>query len=372
MIPGWYALDKILIRTGNIVFTREFEASRGSAFLKGLEDRTSSHFDGEINHFRVLVWPQVKTLDVRMSLYNTIHLEHPRSLLVEISTGWNNIIQGKVLLRAGSAGLRLHTADAVLASNNTTLLDQSQPGDIVFGSISADANLVLRVPYGLESDLKEITVRIEVSFTTAKGEFMYCCNPTFPVLLPLGVNVQDSFQEDSLFSKFTISTASAVPLRVLNCHLQSSADYDVISPPLRNGDFDVFARQPLSFISTVCRKPWSKNVERLSQAVQQRLLLQIEYRCLDQEISETIERSLWKSLAFANLLEISRLLIPNVLAKFRSILSIQDLETIGLLREIDVSIIIDSIWATIASGVRPACRDKTTKWLKDCHKVLLF
>lgn len=359
-----------MIKSGNIVFTREFFPSRGNAFLTTSLSPASSGSINNTDQFRVLVWPQSRALDVRLSLCNTIHLEHPRSLHVEIITGWNDVTEGKVSLRAGSAGLRLHIADAVLASGDTTLLDQSQPGDIVFGSISADANLVLRVPYGLESDLKEITVKVEVSFTTLKGTFMYCCSPTIPILLPLGVNVQDIFQQGSLFSKFTISTANAIPLCVSKCHLQGSSDFEVTSPPLGDEKFEVFTRQPLSFISSICRKPRKNTASRSDQAVQQRLLLQIEYHCLDQEISETIERSLLNSLAAANLLEISRLLIPNLLAKYRSKLSIQDFETAGLLRETDISTILDSIWAIMASGVRPECRDKATKWLRDCHKVL--
>ena len=362
----------MLIKSENIVFTRRFFPSRGGdAFFTALLDPASSESMDVADHFRVLVWPQYGAFDVHLSLCNVIHLERPRSLHVELFSGWNDIIQGKVFLRAGSAGLRLHTAEAIIASGNTTLLDASQPGDIVFGNISADTNIVLKIPYGLESDLKEITVKIEVSFTTLKGTFTCCSNPTIPILLPLGVNVQDIFQQDSLFSKFTISTANAIPLCVSKCQLQSSVDFDVASPPLGDEKFGVFARQPLSFISMICRKLRENPANWSDQAAQQGLLLQIEYRCLDQEISETIERSLMNSLAAADLLEISRLLIPNLLAKYRSKLSIQDFEMVGLLREIDISTILESIWATVASGVMPGCRNRATKWLTDYQKVLL-
>lgn len=370
MIPGWYTLDKVLIKAGNIIFTREYNTPRGNAIPVTPASKPSFKSIDDSEQFRLLVWPQISSMNVRLSLCNTIHLEHPRSLDVEVSTGWNDILQGQMLLRAGSAGLRLHTADAIVVGGSSTLLDQSQPGIIVFSNVSADSRLVLRIPYGLESDLKEITVKIEVLFTTAKGNFTYCCTPIIPVLLPLGVNVQDTFQQSSLFSKFTISTSNATPLRITHCHLQSSVDFEVTSSPLKDEKFDVFARQPLSFISRVRRKSQLDMNSRLDRTDPNRLLLQIQYRCLDQEISETIERSLLESLNTSSLQEISRLLIPNVLARYRSQLSSQELERIGLLREMDISDILDSAWAAVATGVRPECRSRTIEWLKGLHKVL--
>lgn len=40
-------------------------------------------------------------------------------------------------------------------------------------------------------------VKIELTFTTPKGEFFFAANPSVPVALPLAVNVQDVFKRDA-------------------------------------------------------------------------------------------------------------------------------------------------------------------------------
>jgi trafficking protein particle complex subunit 10 len=371
MRPGWYLLDEILIRSENIIFTHDPVASHASALFAEPSNRLPSA-DGNIGQARVLVWPQAHSLDVRLTHHNEIRLEQPRSITVEISTGWNNISQGKLLLRAGSAGLRIHTADASIFSGDSTLLDQSQIGSVCFGQVLAHSTIAMKVPYALESDLREITVKIEVSYTTAKGTFTYACTPSIPILLPLGVSVQDIFQRAALFSRFTISTVDAIPIRVTRCHLQSSADHEVSSPSLTNGALDVFARQPLSLISRIYRRPPSNAKAGGIHSMPKRLLLEVEYRCLDQDIVRSVELRLLESLQAANLHGFSRLLIPSLLRDLSSRFTVQELEISGLLREICVHRILDSHWDTISVGIEPVHRDVIATWLVRWKKVCKY
>lgn len=364
-------MEKLSIRSENIIFALDFPSLRNDTISPRSTVSVSSEALENISQSQILVWPQVRAFHVRLFLNSKIHLERPRSIDIEISTGWNYISRGKLSLRAGSAGLRLHTADTVLVDGNTTVIEQSQPGDIVFGQVLADSSVLFRIPYGVENDPKEITVKVEVSFTTTYGEFTYGSCHTIPILLPLGVNVQDVFHQDTLFSKFTISTATSVPLRISKCHLQSSEYFDVVSPPLTDKKLDVFVRQPLSFVSKVCQKLKKDSNGKVDLKAQRRLLLEIEYHCLDQEINDVVEQSLTKSLTGANLQELSRLLVPAVLTRLRSSLSIQELEMVRMLDEIDIGAALESVWTVLSASVQPGLRIRFANWVKEWNKVCI-
>lgn len=324
-----------------------------------------------VNPARILVWPSLRALEAHLSMHNKIHLAHPRSVDIEISTGWNHISHGKVSLRAGSAGLRLRTANAQLMSGNTTMVDQSQPGILGFGELFAETKVVLRIPYDLESDLKEITIKVEISYTTPQGDFAYACNPKISSLLPLGVNVQDTFQQDSLFSRFTINTANLVPLRISRCYIEGSDEFEVSSPSLADERYDIFPRQPLSLVTKIRLKDRKGKSIRKGSA-HEKLFLMIEYHALDQEILDAIEKHFSAALAASDLQDLVRLLIPVLLAKSRSRLSVQGLEVIGLRREITLNTVVDNDWSTVISGLKPERRGELSRWLLDWQEVLSF
>lgn len=369
MIPAWYLLNQILIRSENIIFIQNFSLFQYDPLSADPGNTVSTGLGKSIGQVRILVWPLPNALEVRLAQYNKIHLEQTRSVEIEVNTGWNNISEGRILLRAGSAGLRLRTADALLLSGNTTIVDQSQPGNITFGELHADTTMGLRIPYDLESDLKEITVKIEVLYTTAKGDFTYACNLKVPGLLPLGVNVQDTFHEDALFSKFTISTANSIPLRITRCYIEDSPDLDVFSPSLADVKLDVFARQPFSLMSKISQKQRNGRGPGIRGSAPASLLLKIEYRCLNQEVCETAEQCFAKALASSSLRDLLRLLIPVLLAKLRSKLSIQELEMIGTRREITLDTVLDNDWSVILSGVKPDRHQELATWLIEWQEV---
>ncbi len=368
-IPGWYALNEISLRSENISFTQDFSLLRVDPLSAGSRDSVLLDPAESVNQVRILVWPSPQALEARLFLHNQIHLEQPRSIQIEVNTGWNHILKGKVILRAGSAGLRLRTADALLPSGKITTTGQSQPGSINFGEISAETNMVLRIPYDLESDLKEITIKIEILYTTSKGDFTYACNSKISALLPLGVNVQDIFQQDALFSKFTINTANLIPLRLSRCYMQDSLDFDVSSPPLTNERLDVYSRQPYSLMTRIRVKRNSVSSPKKTSA-QARLLLKIEYRCLDQEVCETLEQRFKEALTASNLQDLTRLLVPVLSAKLRSKLSILKLEQIGLRREIRLNTILDDDWSMVSTGIKVERRYVLERWLIDWARVL--
>ena len=368
-MPAWYVLDQITIQSENILFTHDLSPPPTGPFFAGKRDSTSLGSATARHQARILIWAHPQSLEARLSHCKSINLEQTRSLVMDIFSGWNDISEGRIQLRAATAGLRLHTAEAKFQDSDTNILDQSQPGSIKFGYVSANTTLGLMLPYSLESDLKEIVVKIEVSYTTAEANLTYACNPKISILLPVGVNVQDIFKEKALFAKFTISAADSTPLRVSRCSLEGTEDFEVTTPPLADGELDVFARQPLSLVSKICRSAQSKMKLGKDNQLQRKLLLQIEYCRVDRVITTAVERSFSVALAGSPFQDFSRVLLSALSTGLRARILSQDLEMIEIMREINVGAFQDYDWDRTLSGLLPGRRQALRDWLHNWHKV---
>lgn len=310
------------------------------------------------------VYPDFEALHAMVLNSKKIHLQQPRSLEVHLLTGRNDISHGKLLLKAGSGGLRLHTADAVLTSGDLHITSKSRPGMIEFDGVNAKKILRIRIPYSVESDLKEIVVKLEIAYTTGHGDFSFACSPKISILLPLGVNVQDIFKEEALFSKFSIFTANSVPIRLLHCRLEGNAAFKVSSPPMTGIELDIFARQPVTLMAKIHRE---QNRYHNSAELSRRLSLQVQFICLDEEVSAVVEQAFTASIAESGFKQYTWLLTPYLLATLRSRLSVQDYEVIGLLREVNLGPSSDFNWSSLLTALPKETRQQVLNWLSSWH-----
>ncbi|KAI4267872.1 MAG: hypothetical protein L6R38_008056 [Xanthoria sp. 2 TBL-2021] len=357
MCPAWYRIERIEIRSANIVFTHD---ATSNASFDGL---ASSDGILQLNSTRVLVWPDEKALEARPSLCKSISLGKPRSIEILISSGRNKVSHGKLSVRACSAGLRLHTAETDVVSGNCLILQKAQAGNVEFGALDAQSKTIFRVPYGIESDLRKIKVKVEVSYTVEGQGYQYNCIGELPIQLPLSVNVQDSFQERSLFSNFKIDTANSMPLRIGGYTMHSTKAFQVALPPLGSAPLTIFARQPLSLVAKIRQsRPETANAQT-SLSPDRMLMLRIKYACVEHEISTAVEDVLTEALIKSEFTDLSRLLVTVLGKVLRSTLSSQDLETIGLLGEIQMSSFEQHLWQPVLNGLHPDRRDKVAKWL---------
>jgi len=364
---GWFILDQICIKSSNIVFTLNLSPEKQVPLFPRNRDSTSSANGNEhTDHQSLLVWPRTGSLEARVSHYEAINLEQPSSIKVELSTGQNNVIDCRVFLRAASAGLRLHTAEAKLIDGDIKLMDVSQSGSISISSLPPDTKADIIIPYSIETDLREISVRIMIEYTTSDGEFAYTCNTNLPIFLPLAINVQDVFKQAVLVSKFTIGTSSSVPVRISNCRLEGTPDFRVEMPPRKGDDFDVFVRQPLSLISKIYQNSRQFNG---STVARNKLFLKLEYRCLDTIVHAAVQKRFLSALEATTHQKFSRVLGPTLLTALRSRVGAQDLEAICLLREVDMGTFDEWGWDLLLAGIPSEDSQGLERWLRSWHEV---
>ena len=369
MLPlGWYALGNISIQIANLIFVNDASPTSGVSLFTMFGDPTTSNRNSQ-DQARLLIWPTPRSLKARVTHCEDVNLELPRSIKVELFSGENEVSQGKLLLRAASAGLRLHTAKALVDKGEVNITDNTQPGTITFNGIPAGTTAYIRVPYSVENDLKDIVVRVEVSYTTSDGDFTYASNSKISILLPLAINVQDIFKRSVLFSRFTIGTASSVPLRIFNCHLEGNEDFYVDSPALTNTEHDVFDLQPLSYISRIRQRLDRQKSTGKGEPFKRRLHLQIEFRCLDEEICAAAEILFFAALERSAFQVYSRILKPILSATLRKSFSVQRLEPAVLQREFRLENFDEREWALYLSGLAIDQRQLLAAWLKTWHEV---
>ena len=366
MFPAWYVLNQVTIISGNILFVHSLSPPSDDPPLA--RSRYSARFEFT-NRRRLLVWALSRSLEARLFHSENTHIERSKSIVVKISSGWNEILQGRLSLRAASAGLRLHTAQAEMQDAKVTITDKSQPGSISFGQFHSKITADIKVPYSLESDLKEIVVRAEVTYATERGEYVYACGSKISTVLPITINVRDSFKESVLFSTFFVGTANSIPVRILKCTVEGNEDFSATSQTL-DGELDVFVRQPLSLVSRIRRTSPGGRYMDANEIRQKKLYLHVKYRCLDQGILTLIETVYLEALAATPLQKLARLLVPVLLTTLLSKFSTQQLEVAGLLYEIDLGTFEDYGWeSSILGGLAPDLGEELARWLRHWHNV---
>ena len=369
MLPGWYIVNKIIIFCEKIVFTYEGSPIDKTTSGPSLEAQEQPLGRVATERSSIRLWPACKALRVCLGLWHEIHLEQLRSIVIEIHSGHNDIDSGDLLLRASSAGLRLQTSDFDLLEGNVRMIYESSSGLIRFQGLLNESALKLRIPYRLENDTKEISIRTEVRYSTKGESYTYGDIFNLSILLPLGVNVQDIFKRSSLFSKFAISASTSVPLRLLNCRLEGTDDFEAVSIPMEESNLLVSPKQPVSMVCRIARRSRESSKEL---SLRRRLSMHIEYQCLDEEICASISHQLLTDLSMSDFAKFSRLLQPWAEMVTRSHLLNYDLDVVGLSREVGVGSFHEFAWQRLLEGVPRGIREDLSMWLQEWHQVQIL
>ena len=361
-MSGWYHVESITLKAEQVVFEHAY-LRRKAASAHPFDFTAEAHAQKDIP--KILVWPPPRAFAVEARGDPRVNLEHPKTILFELSAHENEVLHGTMTVRPGSAGLRLHTAEAQMDESGCRILDSSTPGSISFAGLSSGSKVCIRIPIRLDVDLREIMVRSEVVYATERGKYVGGDSHVIPITLALGVNVQDMFKENALFSKFSISCSTSVPLRILSCQLESSDNFTATTPDIDLGSLIVFPKQPLPVVYRVRRK---KEISGQADR-QEKLFMQIDYVCLNEEIATAAKDALLRGLQPSSYGNFSRLLAPHLSRELGDKRHAADYEQIGLLREFTLPPYGDLGWDRILAAIQPQQQRSLAAWLERWHET---
>ena len=307
-----------------------------------------------------------------------MHLDRNRSLEIELSSGWNDVTSGELHVRAATAGLRIQTSEAKVVDGSLEISKESGAGVVRFGTMASGMSAKLRMPFNLEHEVNDISIKLEISYTTESGTFFFATMPNMSIMLPLGVNVQDVFKHRALFSKFTISSATPSPLRLLSSKLENSDVFEAQCGLTLTRPLVIFPRQPASILYKITKSsPPKYRKDRKSS-----LSLVLHYVCLQEEIDFAVSRNLLEALRDTPMHPYTRLVVPTVLAELRARMSPYDLETTAILSEVSTLTLSGVRWRDHFSGLGQTTdqnentatllSDRIQAWQQQTHSIPLI
>ncbi|KAF1829879.1 hypothetical protein BDW02DRAFT_508914 [Decorospora gaudefroyi] len=374
---GPYMVDRIVLEAKRIVFVHEpFQKTEATTPL-GILTSVSAHSLRAAKKARILCFPRPEAFQARIYLSHFIHIDKPRHIEVECSSGWNETSSAEIRLKSASAGLRLRTANATIAAGDIKIEDNKlTPGVIPIGPMVANSTATLRVPYDMEAILQDLTIKIDVEYYTDSGQFQYTSSFTIPVELPLDVNVHDHFKSKSLFSKFNIKTANQVPLELLDVALEGSEEFDVQAPRRPKESAIVFPKQPVAVTYKVTKKATDAAKRRQSRiSTTGSLSLSVEYRCLNEDVLDRVRKFFADAIEDSPVQRLGRLLTDTFATQLEHNILPHQYESIALLGKVELGAFEDIGWAECLESLPLVNRDDTQNWLQNWHekhKILLL
>ncbi|KAI2619486.1 trafficking protein particle complex subunit 10 [Hypomontagnella submonticulosa] len=337
-IAGSYEIDKIDLGASNLRLHHEREASQP---VNKDSDMLQSPY--------ISIYHRSDTLDVRLHASKHIQLDRNNTVDIELDSGWNDLTGAEVRVKAATGGLRLLTSEAKCVG--AVDFSKAPEGSLFhFGPIPKHTSARIRFPYTVEQETPNISVRIEVSYTTEHGSFFFSKTPSIETALALGVNVQDVFKHKALFSRFTVSTASHRPLRLFRSELISSEVFESEFGVPPSAPVVIFPKQPASLLYKITRKLDVKIHPKIGKT----MYLRLHYSVLQEEIESLIENSLTESLQDTPLYPFSRLLCSAVIPHIRHNLTSHDLERAVLLGSVSTTFLSSVNWAKYFAGLGKA------------------
>ena len=365
-------VDKIVLEAKRIVFVHEPISKAEAPTPLGIITSASVTSLKAAKKARVQCFPRAEALDACVYLSRFIHIDKPRHIEVTCTTGSNEIERAEIRLRSASAGLRLRTANASLESEEGVIEDSQKSGIISIGAMTKDSTIRLKIPYDMETILQDLTVKADIDYYTANGQFQYFASFRIPVELPLDVNVHDHFKSKSLFSKFNIKTANQVPLELLDIELGGTGEFDVHAPERSKQPLYVFPKQPVAITYRIIKKDVGDEEQRQSRPSKTGSLdLSVKYRCQNEDVLDRLRVLFTDAVKGSPVAHLSRLLVTAFVDRSEHKIIPHQYEKIALLEKIDMGTFEELDWADCLDSLQQTVRNQTRLWLQGWLKVQL-
>lgn len=356
-LQGKYFVDRLEMKSGNLVFT--FNSSHHAGLPLGFREAEEAE---ELDRRPyIFCYPPPGGLWAKVVSPHLINLEAMRTLELELNSGRNDIKAGTIRVRPATAGLRLRIAEAEVVEGDLEVVANNDSGVIEFTKLPPKSFVRLRIPYTVEETFTTLSARAEVGYDTEQGRFAFSTVHNVFATLPISVNVQDVFKDELLFSRFTISPAMLIPLRITQCSLPSSEAYEVQSSITGPVALDVFPKQPASLLYKIRQST--------SQAAAPRALrLRVDFTCVDDECLDAIEKVFVAALEDSPFAQYATLLTSHLVATFRGQLTTADMEVIGLVREVEMLPYSSVRWDDLLGAFKQRT-EELRQWLMAWHEV---
>lgn len=359
-VSGTYLLDTLSFQIGHLDFTHDLrtgEQLSPPAFeVQGSEDHRPS----------VTLYPASGALSAKIRPHRTMKLGETLQMELEIDNGWNEIEDCIVRVKPATAGMRLRVNEASILGKEDQdihIVEDDGSQSVHLAESPAESKLTILVPYSLENPLLvHLEARIEITYRANGYSFTFLTTASMNSTLPISINVQDLFKSDMLISRFTIGSATLVPLRLLDCHIKGNSTIDVkcgMKSPLA---MDISPKQPASILYKFTQFPIKPR-----PAKEEPLLLKAEYSCLDEQALDTLERKFRYDILASPIVKLKGLLLPHFLSIFQSHWTATDLETISMLRAIKPWPYEEFAWNNVLASVDSHIRFQAQRWLSEWH-----
>ena len=361
---GAFAADTVTMSAGTLNFVHRFKPMEQPT-LKINDDEVAKGAAPERSRPQppvIIAYPNESGFDLNVDVVRDIHIDKPRIVELQLSSGWNDIADITLKAKPLSAGLRLHLADAEVQQIGKGASD-SKPGHITLGSLGVHSAATVRIPYTVEHSPAEISIRFEILYRTPNGECTFLHSAVLRHHLPLDVDVDDVFRLGSLFSTFTVRTTRSPPLIIRHASLESSPCYEVRGPP---GDFEavmVAERHPAQLLYTISRKETGPKVRRHEAT----LALTLQYIPSSEVLSTMLCDSFAEALQSSRFRSLSRLLCRFLATRAQELL--QD-------GKLGVAIMLDRVpapsyehigWQDALVALPATSRAELSEWLRSWH-----
>lgn len=318
---------------------------------------------------KILVWSNPQNLSLDVSANTNIDLSKPKAVIVKITNGLLSVSAGTLILRPASSGLRLHTSEPEVISGDIDTANTAQPGSIQFGNIASEADARIQIPFDLDTEMSHIIIKAEFKYTTAHGDFIFTSDFTIPTSLNITVNVQDTFKHDALFSRFTVASATQMPVHILNTSIQDSDDFEACTaPPTKQAGVTAYAGQAYSLIGKISPKGETQR-SGPTKPESRRLFLGIEYTCVDEAIVSMFETSLLDALEGAKLSIYTKILCQHFRSRSYRVLTAHEIETSSLVQECNMGGFEEYEWNQVIALLPPAEGKAIEQCLQEWHSV---
>ncbi|KAK7885202.1 hypothetical protein LTR67_010693 [Exophiala xenobiotica] len=359
---GWYMPDEVDVSIGNLRLLHHFRSTPHDDASQLDEPSVERSLVGPI-----LVYPRHRAFQVKLIHAPIIHLAETRKLLMHIQPGYNNVSQCRLRLKTGTAGLRLNIHESKICGPEElpSTLRTAKEGDalmMIVDDLRCDTLRSIEIPYTMEVQSEpSVTIRIDVNYQTDQGSFTLYDTASVNVILPVTVNVQDVFRDAYMYSRFSISPSTLVPLRILNCHLGDSEAYSITECRGLEQPEVIFPKQPANW--TVRLVPMYKAIA----AATHRLTLCVDFQSIDDLILSSLEENFLSELLKTSHQFATRLLVGHLLDRVRISWTEQDLEMAALTQEFEIWNMDDMDWPSVLCAFDHDTRSELECWLQDWH-----